>query len=439
MNRKTSALSERLRAGLGLPFHKRSWIWWLAWPMLFLLSLLYASILRVRRFLLSSASRRFRNANLRAQLSHVGAIVSVGNLALGGTGKTPLVRLLVRDALARGYFVLVLSRGYRAPGNARGFFQSLGQEKFGRGESLGPMVSESELCDELSELNQLMVWETVPASSCLLLGQSPHRLDLLKRVQKWLSTSGRSAQDVTVILDDGFQHLSCPRDLDILVSSWTDREAPPYCVPLGPYREGWGPSLKSLEQRAAVHVLNRAGSRVGVTGQVSFERDFQASVSHQTSVVLDYRIQFCDRDGGVLAADIFKDEVVLYSVTGIAMPERFLNSVGGLLEGHFGRSFSWNAAHLSDHSPFHLSVFESIKWDKRNGFKPPLILTMKDWCRWRGGRDFENFAEGFRIVIAVVEPFLTRMAPDGGLQEYSCGEIWRAAFQASQNHSRPSH
>ncbi len=78
-----------------------------AWgAVLFLLSLLFSGLTRLRRLL-------YRNRILRAQ--HLGClVVVVGNLTVGGTGKTPVVEKLARTLHGKGRKVAILSRGYKS-------------------------------------------------------------------------------------------------------------------------------------------------------------------------------------------------------------------------------------------------------------------------------------------------------------------------------------
>src|SRR5271168_1660357 len=73
----------------------------LLWP----LSVVYGAMVRVRAGLYARgwfAAKRLK-----------GAVISVGNLTVGGTGKTPMVIWLAERFLARGKRVAILSRGYR--------------------------------------------------------------------------------------------------------------------------------------------------------------------------------------------------------------------------------------------------------------------------------------------------------------------------------------
>src|SRR5271165_4667045 len=76
----------------------------LLWP----LSVLYGGYVRTRARLY--ANGWLKQKHLRAK------VISVGNLTVGGTGKTPMVLWLAEKFLAEGKRVAILSRGYRGAG-----------------------------------------------------------------------------------------------------------------------------------------------------------------------------------------------------------------------------------------------------------------------------------------------------------------------------------
>ncbi len=146
---------------------------------------------------------------------HAGAVpvISVGNLTLGGTGKTPLVAWVARQLLAAGRRPAVVSRGYAArPG---------------------------ERSDEAAEL-------------AILLPAVPHVANR-DRVAGVATAAGLGAD--VAILDDGFQHRRLGRGLDIVAIDATDPFGCGHLVPRGLLREGLG----GLARAGAV-VLTRATS-----------------------------------------------------------------------------------------------------------------------------------------------------------------------------------
>lgn len=120
-------------------------------------------------------------------------VIAVGNLAAGGTGKTPVVDYLVRRLLAQGLRVAVISRGY----GGRGIGEAL-VVNAGAGPVVGP-----ELCGD----EPFLLARRNPAA---LVVVAPKR-----RLGAWLAVEKLGAR--ILVLDDGFQHLAMGRDLNLVL------------------------------------------------------------------------------------------------------------------------------------------------------------------------------------------------------------------------------
>ena len=120
-------------------------------------------------------------------------VVSVGNLAVGGTGKTPMVDLLLRWAASHAVRVAVVSRGYGgAPGTAA-LLVSDGRQL---------LVRDAARCGD----EPLLLARRNPAALVIVARRRALGVQLAERLDAQL-----------VILDDGFQHLAVFRDLDIVL------------------------------------------------------------------------------------------------------------------------------------------------------------------------------------------------------------------------------
>jgi tetraacyldisaccharide 4'-kinase len=147
-------------------------------------------------------------------------VVSVGNLAVGGTGKTPFTLWLARGLVDRGRNVAILSRGY---GSARA-----GVRVVSRGQ--GPEIGVAEAGDE-----PVMMAKSFPGVVLV----APRRID-------GAASAAALGCDVAV-LDDGFQHRAIMRDFDIVLLDARRRTL----LPAGPLREG----LRALRRADAVVLI----------------------------------------------------------------------------------------------------------------------------------------------------------------------------------------
>lgn len=159
-------------------------------------------------------------------------VISVGNITVGGTGKTPMTLFLAKQMKEDGIDPVILSRGYGGKASEKGGIVSDGKVVF-----MEPYQSGDE-----------------PFLMASLLKDVPVCVGK-KRFEMGLDAYHRYSPDF-FILDDGFQHRQLKRDLNILL---LDSEKPfgnGFLIPRGTLRE----PVSSLE-RADVFVLTRSKNR----------------------------------------------------------------------------------------------------------------------------------------------------------------------------------
>ncbi|MAD32890.1 MAG: tetraacyldisaccharide 4'-kinase [Planctomycetes bacterium] len=171
------------------------------WP----LALLYGGVAAARNGLFALGWKKVHRLEV--------PVVSIGNLSVGGTGKTPTTAWLCKLAKDAGRTPGVLARGY---GRADG----------------------ASLNDEGVLLQRRLPW--------LLQEQDPDRVAAGRRLVQ------RGAD--FVVLDDGFQHRRLHRDLDIVCLDATMPFGNGHCLPAGDLRE-----FRSGLRRAGLVLLTRAG------------------------------------------------------------------------------------------------------------------------------------------------------------------------------------
>ncbi len=190
------------------------------WP----LAIVYAQLMRNRR-------RDYRQG--RRTVIHIAApVLVIGNLSVGGTGKTPLVIHMVQRARALGYQPGVVLRGYG--GSARGEM------------AVTPESDPRQVGDEavlIARRTKAPVW----------VGR-----DRVKAAEQLLD---HSSVDL-VISDDGLQHYRLGRDVEIAVIDVERQHGNAWCLPAGPLRE-------PIERLEAVDLVLAQGGRMP-TAQGSF-------------------------------------------------------------------------------------------------------------------------------------------------------------------------
>ena len=156
--------------------------------------------------------------------------VCVGNITVGGTGKTPTVMWLVEKLHAEGVHAAVLTRGYRRDDGAR-------ETVIEPGEALSPLVGGDEA--------QLLHREFQRREIAVSLGIAADRYRVGRRIED-------AAQPDLFVLDDGFQHFRLDRDFDLVLIDAGDPFGGGELVPLGRLRE----PLSGLA-RASAFLLTR--------------------------------------------------------------------------------------------------------------------------------------------------------------------------------------
>ncbi len=175
-------------------YQKKLWLW-LLWP----LSLLTQFISRRRR-------HKFLDQPKLSWKPEVPVIV-VGNIVVGGTGKTPLVIWLTKLLEKNGYKPGIVSRGYG-------------------GSSTKPIIIDDETSVSVSGDEPLIIYKNTLRPVCI----STNRIAAIKKLL------ADSDTDV-VISDDGLQHYKMDRDIEIVVFDGNRGIGNGLYLPAGPLRE----------------------------------------------------------------------------------------------------------------------------------------------------------------------------------------------------------
>ncbi|MCX5724241.1 MAG: tetraacyldisaccharide 4'-kinase [Nitrospirae bacterium] len=197
--------------------------WWLLWA-----AIPYGMVVRLRWLLYHWGWLTQRRLPV--------PVLSVGNLTLGGTGKTPVVILLVDWLLAQGKRVAILSRGYRRTSTDEYLLVS-------NGERL--LVGPSEAGDE-----PYLMAQRCP-KAIVAVGADRYELGYWVLDQFPVDC---------LVLDDGFQHVGLYRDVNFLLVDATDAEGLAALVPAGRLRE----PLQAAARATAI-LITRADQSVQVT------------------------------------------------------------------------------------------------------------------------------------------------------------------------------
>jgi len=287
---------------------------------------------------------------LRAALYRVGLlssrrlpcrVISVGNLTVGGTGKTPVVIALVERLLAAGRRVGVLSRGYH-----RQSMQTMLLVSNGARVLAGP----AEAGDE-----PYLIAMRCPRA-VVAVGADRYRLG------RWVLA--QCPLDV-LVLDDGFQHLALQRDANILVVDVSDPDGLRALLPDGRLREPLSAASRATDilltrtdggdPQRVLAVLEAAAGTLPSPARSRFSAD--AVINVATSEV---------RPATSLAGR------AALAVSGIGNPASFralLRTVGVCVRGE---------SIFPDHHGYAIADLEAIRADAKRMGADLIVTTEKD-------------------------------------------------------------
>ncbi|QSB28067.1 tetraacyldisaccharide 4'-kinase [Flavobacterium sp. CLA17] len=250
--------------------------------ILFPFAILYGFITSIRNYLFDKGILKSTSFDL--------PVIAVGNLSVGGTGKTPQIEYLIR-LLSDNYKVATLSRGYKR--KSEGFVlagvgsnaEILGDEPFQFYQKF-PNIQVAVDADRTNGITQLL--------------------------------SGNEKPQV-ILLDDAYQHRKVKAGFYILLSSYDDLYADDFMLPTGNLRES-----RSGANRANIVIITKC------PGDLSVERQEQIRLKLKLTHLQQIYFTFIDYDDFIyskeqkIAVNELKNESKLL-LAGIAKPMPFFN------------------------------------------------------------------------------------------------------------------
>jgi len=271
--------------------------------ILFVLSKVFLLIVKLRRFLYNV--RILRDSTLGVQ------VIAIGNITVGGTGKTPVVEKFARELQNQGRTVAILSRGYRSK----------------------PPPLSKRLLDRILLRSDTTPPRVVSDGKSLLLdsetaGDEPYMLasnlkDVVVLVDKDRVKSGRYAIEKfgcdTLLLDDGFQYWKLAgRRRDIVL---IDCQAPfgnEHLLPRGTLREPGS----HLARASTIFITKSDGNTARLRARIA-KHNSTAGIIECVHQPLYFEDVFTGERHDL---DLLKGRKVA-ALTGIAQPESFENSL----------------------------------------------------------------------------------------------------------------
>ncbi|WP_424001927.1 tetraacyldisaccharide 4'-kinase [Maribacter sp. IgM3_T14_3] len=290
--------------------------------LLFPISLIYGLIVFLRN--------RLYDIGIFSSRQFATKTICVGNLSVGGTGKTPMIELLVRS-LSSSYTLAILSRGYKR--KSAGFLlatentsvEDLGDEPF-QLKTKFPDVAVAVDADRRNGINQLE--------------------NIIK--------------PEVILLDDAFQHRKVKPDFSILLTAYDNLYIDDWYLPTGNLRDAKGEA-----KRAHIIVVTKCPSEISKQERATIAA--KMNLAPDQKLLFSYLMYNTDLKGTEMSLEALKDKKVTL-VTGIANPEpleRFLTSAG----------LTFEHLKFKDHHFFTDQEIVDIK------SKECILTTEKDYVR----------------------------------------------------------
>jgi len=291
---------------------QKQWLTFTPWHLLLLpISWLFLIITAFRRFL-------YKCGFLKSHRLHVPVIV-VGNINVGGAGKTPVVTWLAEQLKQAGYKPGVISRGY-------------GSDLVGVA-SVSPTSNPNAVGDE-------PVLIAMRTACPVFVGA--------RRVRAGLALLKAHPECDILISDDGLQHYALQRDVELVVVDGANGFGNGALLPAGPLRE---PKSRLKTVDAVVSNGLATNLKTLVTPPV---------IAMQLKATAFYNL--IDRQSLAVPADFTGKTIT--AIAGIGNPDRFFNQLSAM-----GLNFKRKA--YNDHYQYRAQDFESLETDV-------VIMTEKD-------------------------------------------------------------
>lgn len=271
-------------------------------------------------------------------------VISVGNIQLGGTGKTPLVLALLEWLQQHGYVVGVLTRGYRRR----------------KQEDVVIMANEAHqspiavLGDEPS-----LIWQALKSGA---IGVGRHRARVARQLLK------RTAVDV-IVLDDGLQHRALHRDVDICLIDVSRWQYPGLLFPVSYLRDVL-PVLRGVTAIVLTKWEFQEERLAGVTATLRRYTSAPIFKGRYQATGLRHLIT-----GQLLPLSQLQDQPVL-AVSGIANPYHFEQSLTAS-----GIKVEATRRFKDHHQYVAKDIQQVVQFAKKEGLTH-IVTTEKDAVKW---------------------------------------------------------
>lgn len=334
------------------------------------LSASYATVARARRAWYERRPERRRQLGC--------PVVSVGNLTVGGSGKTPVVAAVAELLREAGYAPAILSRGYR------------------RRSSDGVVV--------VSDRERVLVDVEASGDEPQMLARRLPGVPVLVSADRALAgtlAQRRFGADV-LVLDDGFQHLGVARAVDLLLMTQTDFQEG--VLPTGRLRE----PLDAARRAHAILVPAGAGEAADLARRAGVADGFTVRSTFEPL-----------RRVSPFGAPLLTQPRRVIAVAAIARPQRFFDALREL-----GYDVAKEIA-FRDHHWFTQADVTRIEADPSTASTDAIVMTEKDAVRWGALSGVDGLSAS--SVLTTYLPMRVHVEPPDAFRDWLLARVRGAA------------
>ena len=295
--------------------------------LLFPFAILYGIITSIRNFLYDNSV--FKSYSFQVP------IIGVGNLSVGGTGKTPQIEYLIR-LLSTNYKVAVLSRGYKR-------------------KSEGFVLADENISAEILGDEPFQIFKKFQD---IQVAVDANRKNGIERLLN------SAVKPNVILLDDAFQHRRVKAGFYILLTSYNDLYCDDFILPTGNLRES-----RSGAKRADIIVVTKCPPTISQEEMTLVNTKLSASQSVYFSTIAYDEFVYNENSSLPINEILFKEKLL---IAGIAKPDFFFDYL---------KQPSDETLTFPDHHNFTESDIEKIKTSAKNHL---IITTEKDFVRLKG-------------------------------------------------------
>ncbi len=293
----------------------------------FPISLVYAVVVYLRNCLYTFGF--FKSTSFKTPT------ICVGNLSVGGTGKTPMIEFLL-SRLEANYKLAVLSRGYKR--KSKGFVLA---DKSVKVEDLG---------DE-----PYQIFSKFPNSIVVVDSNRTRAITILEK----------DIKPQLILLDDAFQHRKVSCGFSILLTDYSNLYVDDWYLPMGNLRDS-----VSEAKRASVIIVTKCPEKLNQIEQKQIAKKLKPLLHQQILFsYLDYNNEIKGINNIITLKDLKGKKVVV--VTGIARPKPLLTFLTN--EGINVQHLEYNDHHFFTQQEINLLNTKEL-----------ILTTEKDFVRLKG-------------------------------------------------------